>query len=43
MPLTLIAALRQLAAARGLTDPVLILARAQDKSPRRPRLPWWLK
>ena len=44
MPLTLIAALRQLAAVRGYRDPVAIILQAQDKTPRRPRqLAWWLK
>ena len=43
MPLALILALRQLAAARGLRDPVQILLEAADKAPRRPRnLAWWL-
>lgn len=43
MPLALITALRQLAAKRGLRDPVLILAEQADKSPRRPRpIAWWL-
>lgn len=43
MPLALIEALRQLAAVRGLRDPVQILLQAPDKTPRRPRLAWWLK
>lgn len=41
MPASLIDALRLMAAAHGLRDPVLILVEAQDKS-RRPRAPWWL-
>lgn len=43
MPLTLLAALDRLAAARGLKPARLILAEAQDKTPRRPPIAWWLK
>lgn len=44
MPLPLIVALRQLAAARGYRDPAAIILEAQDKAPRRVRqVAWWMK
>ena len=43
MPIKLIEALRLLAAARGLRDPVAILRERQDKTPRRPPIAWWLR